>query len=155
MTKRMTKRQRLYLEDIAVGDRYISSEHLIDAEQIVAFARQFDPQPFHLDEGAARETFFEGLAASGWHTMAITMRLLVESMPFARGIIGTGGEISWPQPTRPGDILHVDCVITAIRPSRSRPGQALVTVESHTLSRTGDVRLVFEGRLLAFGRGGD
>lgn len=149
----MAERQKLYLEDIAVGDTYISSEHLVDADQIIAYAREFDPQPFHLDEEAAKDTFFQGLAASGWHTMSITMRLLVKSVPFAKGIIGAGGEISWPQPTRPGDILHVESTITEIKPSRSRPGQGLVTVESRTLSQTGDLRLVFVGRLLAFSRG--
>jgi|HubBroStandDraft_3_1064219.scaffolds.fasta_scaffold229986_2 acyl dehydratase len=99
---------RLYLEDLAAGRRFTSATHAIDAAQIKAFAGQFDPQPFHLDDETAKGTLFAGLAASGWHTAAITMRLLVESgLPLAGGIIGAGGEINWPKPTRPGDVLRV------------------------------------------------
>ncbi len=86
---------KLFMEDLKIGDRFVSGEHRLDAEQIKLFARQFDPQPFHLDEEEARSTFFQGLAASGWHTAAITMKLLVPSVPLAEGIIGAGGEISW------------------------------------------------------------
>lgn len=124
----------------------------MDANQIIGFARQFDPQPFHLDEEAAKDTFFGGLAASGWHTMAITMRLLVESLPFAQGVIGVGGEISWPRPTRPGDVLHVESKILDITPSRSRPNQGVVTVESRTLNQDGDMRQLLVAKLLAFRR---
>jgi acyl dehydratase len=99
--------QRLYLDDFHVGQRFTSATHVIDAAQIKAFARQFDPQPFHLDEEAAKGTLFGGLVASGWHTAAVTMRLQVESgLPIAGGIIGIGGEMSWPRPTRPGDVLR-------------------------------------------------
>ena len=99
----------LYLDDLHVGQRFTSDTHLIDEEQIKAFAKQFDPQPFHLDAEAAKGTLFEGLVASGWHTAAITMRLLVESgMPIAGGVIGAGGEIAWPKPTRPGAVLRVE-----------------------------------------------
>ena len=93
----------LYLEDFSVGRRFTSSAHTLDAEQIKAFARQFDPQPFHTDDAAAQQSFFQGLAASGWHTAAITMSLLVKSgMPIAGGLIGAGAEIAWPRPTRSG-----------------------------------------------------
>src|SRR5262249_6502680 len=93
----------LYLEDLPVGQRFVSGTHPLDEGQIRALAEQFDPQPFHLDAEAATATLFEGLVASGWHTAAITMRLLVESgLPIAGGIIGAGGEITWPNPTRPG-----------------------------------------------------
>src|SRR5215471_15761561 len=93
---------RLYLDDLHVGQRFASATHAVDADQITAYARQFDPQPFHLDEEAAKATLFGGLAASGWHTMAMTMRLLVDAgLPLAGGIIGAGAEIAWPQPTRP------------------------------------------------------
>src|SRR6185369_17337284 len=98
-----------------------------DAEQIKAFARQFDPQPFHLDEAAAKNSIFQGLAASGWHTAALTMRLLVSGgLPLAGGSIGAGGEIAWPRPTRPGDILQVESEVTAVTPSRSRPDRGIV-----------------------------
>ena len=100
---------RLYLDELSVGQRFTSGAHALDAAQIKAFAGQFDPQPFHLDEEAAQGTLFAGLAASGWHTAAITMRLLVDGgAPIAGGVIGAGGEIAWPRPTRPGDVLQVE-----------------------------------------------
>jgi acyl dehydratase len=108
ITEPQTSQAKLYLEDLKVGQRFTSRSHLVDEAQITAFARTYDPQPFHLDNESARHTLFGGLAASGWHTAAITMRLMVESgLPLAGGIIGAGGQISWPQPTRPGDILTV------------------------------------------------
>lgn len=132
--------QPLYLDDLSVGMRFTSGEHAMDAVQIKAFATQFDPQPFHLDEEAARSTFFGGLAASGWHTAAVTMRLLVTSgLPIAGGLVGAGGELSWPRATRPEDVLHVVSEITAIQPSRSRPERGMVTVRSETRNRQGDV----------------
>src|SRR5690349_11831757 len=95
---------RLYLDDLHVGQRFTSARHTIDETQIKTFAAQFDPQPFHTDEEAARATLFKGLCASGWHTASITMRLNVESgLPLAGGIVGAGGEINWPAATRPGD----------------------------------------------------
>ena len=122
---------RLYLEDLAVGRRFTSATHVIDAAQIKAFAGQFDPQPFHLDDETAKRTLFAGLAASGWHTAAITMRLLVESgLPLAGGIIGAGGEINWPKPTRPRDVLRVVSEIEQVTPSRSRPDRGTVRVRS-------------------------
>ena len=92
----------LYLDDLQVGQRFTSKTHVVDAAPIKAFARQFDPQPFHLDDDAAKDSLFSGLVASGWHTAAITMRLLVErGLPLAGGVVGAGGELSWPRPTRP------------------------------------------------------
>jgi acyl dehydratase len=133
--------KKLYLEDIAVGMEFVSGEHQLDAAQIKAFASQFDPQPFHLDEQAAQGSFFQGLAASGWHTMAITMRLLVES-----------AELSWPRPTRPNDVLHVKSTITDIKPSRSKPDRAIVLVHALTLNQDDEVRQDFTAKLLAFKR---
>lgn len=129
----------LYLDDLSVGQRFESGAAEVSADAIMRFAAEFDPQPFHLDDGAARGTMFGGLAASGWHTAALTMRLLTESMPLADGIIGAGGEISWPQPTRPGDRLHVVTEITDIRPSRSRPGRGMVRCRSETRNQRGEV----------------
>src|SRR2546428_14045640 len=111
----------LYLDDLHIGQRFTSDTHLIDAEQIKAFAQQFDPQPFHLDAEAAKGTLFEGLVASGWHTAAISMRLVVESLPLIGGIVGASGELAWPRPTRPGATLHVESEILELRPSRSHP----------------------------------
>ncbi|RCW86671.1 MaoC family dehydratase [Paracoccus lutimaris] len=141
---------RLYLDDLRVGQEFTSGEHHLDAEQIIAFATEFDPQPFHLDPEAARDSFFQGLAASGWHTMAITMKLLVKSMPFAQGIIGAGGEISWPRPTRPGDILRAKSRIIAIRPSRSKPDRAMVQTHSLTLNQADEILQDFTANLLVF-----
>jgi acyl dehydratase len=119
--KEFSDADRLNLDDLHIGQRFTSGTHLLDEEQIKAFARQFDPQPFHLDNEAARGTLLSGLAASGWHTAAITMRLLVESgLPLAGGIVGAGGELDWPKPTRPGDSLKVESEVLDIRPSRSR-----------------------------------
>lgn len=129
-----------YLDDLQAGDRFVSGEHALDEAQIVAFATQFDPQPFHLDHEAAKATLFGGLAASGWHTAAITMRLLVGGgLPLAGGIIGAGGEISWPKPTRPGDVLHVETEVVSVTPSASRPDRGRVVVRSQTLNQHGDV----------------
>src|ERR1035438_6154095 len=126
-------RERLYLDDFQVGQRFASGTHLIDMAQIKAFARQFDPQPFHLDEEAAKASLFGGLVASGWHTAALTMRLLVESgLPVAGGLIGMGGELSWPRPTRPGDVLRVVTEIKEVTPSRSRPDRGTVRMRSET-----------------------
>lgn len=129
-----------YLDDLQAGDRFTSAEHVLDEAQIKSFAAQFDPQPFHLDAEAAKATLFGGLAASGWHTAAITMRLLVGGgLPLAGGIIGAGGEISWPKPTRPGDVLHVETEVISVTPSRSRPERGMVVVRSETRNQHGDV----------------
>src|SRR5712691_12576500 len=139
----------LYLEDLQVGQRFSSGLHTIDEAQIKAFAAQFDPQPFHLDGQAAKATLFGGLAASGWHTAAITMKLLVESgLPLSGGIIGSGGEISWPKPTRPGDTLHVVSEIDEVTPSRSRPDRGMVRVRSETRNQRGDVVQVLIAKLI-------
>src|SRR5437667_10296533 len=116
---------QLHLDDLYVGQRFTSGTYLMEAARIKEFAAEFDPQTFHLDETAAQMSIFKGLAASGWHTAAVAMRLLVTGggLPFANGVIGFGGELSWPSPTRPGDILHVESEIVEVRPSRSKPHQ--------------------------------
>jgi acyl dehydratase len=140
---------RLYLEDLAVGRRFTSATHVIDVAQIKAFAGQFDPQPFHLDDERAKGTLFAGLAASGWHTAAITMRLLVESgLPLAGGIIGAGGEVSWPRPTRPGDVLRVVSEIEQVTPSRSRADRGTVRVRSETRNQRDEVVQVLIANLI-------
>src|SRR3954471_8907963 len=125
----------LFLEDFAVGQRFISNTRAVTADEIKTFAASFDPQPFHTDEAAAKASFFRGLAASGWHTAGITMSLLVKSgMPIAGGLIGAGAEIEWPKPVRPGDVLQVESEVLAVTPSRSRPERGMITVKS--LSRS-------------------
>jgi acyl dehydratase len=147
-----SKTEKIYIDDVQIGDTYRSHEHLIDAQQIREFAQQFDPQPFHLDEDAAKDTFFDGLAASGWHTAAITMKLLVESVPMAGGVIGAGGEVSWPRPTRPGDVLHVESTVLSITPSKSKPDRGIVVVQSDTLNQHGELCQRMVAKLLAFKR---
>jgi acyl dehydratase len=140
---------RLYLEDLHVGQRFSSGSRALDEAQIKAFAAQFDPQPFHLNGAAAKATLFGGLAASGWHTAAITMRLLVDGgAPLAGGIIGAGGEISWPQPTRPGDILRVESEILEVTPSRSRPDRGMITVRSETRNQRDEVVQILTAKLI-------
>ncbi len=139
----------LYLENLSPGDRFVSAEHALDAAQIIDFAQRFDPQPFHLDAEAAKNTFFQGLAASGWHTAAITMRLLVESgIPLADGIIGSGGELQWPKPTRPGDVLRVVSEVVEVIPSRSRPERGMVQMRCETVNQHGEVVQRFSPKLV-------
>jgi acyl dehydratase len=139
----------LYLEDLEVGQRFMSGTHRIDEEQIRTFAEQFDPQPFHLDPEAATTTLFEGVVASGWHTAAITMRLLVDSgLPIAGGIVGAGGEIAWPNPVRPGAVLHVESEILELRPSRSRPDRGMATVRRETRNQLGEVVQLLVAKLV-------
>jgi acyl dehydratase len=139
----------LCLEDLRVGQRFVSGTHRIDEKQIRAFAEQFDPQPFHLDAEAAKATPFGGLVASGWHTAAITMRLLVSGgLPIASGIVGAGGEISWPRPVRPGAVLHVESESLELRPSRSRPDRGVTTVRSETHNQFGEVVQVLVATLV-------
>ena len=104
----MSEVQQLYLDDLHVGQRFTSESYLMEAARNKEFAAEFDPQPFHLDHVAADASVFRGLAASGWHTAAVAMRLLVAGgLPFANGLVGLGGDIAWPKPTRPGDTLQV------------------------------------------------
>lgn len=140
---------RLYFEDLTVGRRVTTASVRVDAEAIKDFAARFDPQPFHLDEAAAARSLFGGLVASGWHTAALTMRLLVTSgLPIAGGIIGAGGEITWPRPTHPGDELTVVCEVIAAQPSRSRPERGMVTVRTETQNQRGEVVQVMTARLV-------
>ena len=139
----------LYLDDLHVGQRFVSGTHAIEADQIKAFAREFDPQPFHLDEQAAKDTFFGGLAASGWHVAAVTMKLLVTGgAPIAGGIIGAGGEVAWPKPTRPGDVLQVTSEVMEITPSRSRPNRGMATLKSETRNQRGDLVQILTANLV-------
>ena len=142
----------LYLEDLAVEQEFLSGEYTLDAEHIIAFASAYDPQPFHTDPEAAKNTFFQEQVASGWHTMAITMRLVVESVPLAHGIIGVNGTVSWPRPTRPGDTLHVKSRIAEIIPSRSKPDRAIVRIHSLTFNQADEVVLDFSTKALVFSK---
>lgn len=143
-----------YLEDFEPGQKFGSGVLSVEAERIKSFAAEFDPQPFHQDENAARSSFFKGLAASGWHTAAMTMRLLVDSeLEPAGGIIGAGfDEMRWPRPVRPGDELHVESEVLEVRASKSRPDQGLIKVRTTTLNQNGEPVQVFVGNLIVLRR---
>lgn len=143
---------QLYLDDITPGQRHASAPVSLDSEAIKTFAGQFDPQPFHLDEAAAEASFFGGLAASGWHTAALTMRMLVQSLPVAGGVIGAGVELSWPRPVRPGDTLHAESEILKVAPSRSKPDRGVVTVRTETRNQHGETVQILTARILVFRR---
>jgi acyl dehydratase len=138
----------LYLDDIPVGHRHVTGTHTITAEEIKAYSRAYDPQPFHTDDRAAADSLFGGLAASGWHTASLSMRLLVESgIPIAGGMIGLGGEISWPRPTRPGDKLRVESVVLEVTPSKSNPHRGTVTIRNETRNQRDEIVQIFTGKL--------
>jgi acyl dehydratase len=141
---------RQYFEDYAVGQVFNSGRVRVDREAILAFAREFDPQPYHLDEEAGRNSVFGGLVASGWHTAALTMRLLVDSeFRPAGGILGVGfDELSWPRPVRPGDELHVRSDVLEILPSKSRPDRGMIRVRNTTLNHNEEAVQIFTGKLI-------
>jgi acyl dehydratase len=143
----MTKQ---YLEDFAAGQVYRTNRLQMDRAQILAFASQFDPQPHHLDEGAARKSVFKGLAASGWHTAAVTMRLLVESeFQPADGILGLGlEELSWPRPVRPGDELRVEGEVLEVRLSKVRADRGVIRLRATTFNQKDQPVQIFIGNLL-------
>jgi acyl dehydratase len=130
----------LYLDDLRVGQRFVSGTLLVDETEIKAFARKFDPQPFHLDEKAAKESLFSGLVASGWHTAAMTMRLFVQTLNCAKGAIGLGvDKLRWPNAVRPGDVLIVETKILRMRVSRSRPRYGIIRLRNVTTNQRGEV----------------
>jgi acyl dehydratase len=139
-----------YLEDFTAGQKFASGRLRIDEQRIKSFAAEFDPQPFHLDDAAARGSIFRGLAASGWHTAAATMRLLVESgLRPAGGIVGAGfDEFRWPRPVRPGDELHLEIEVMEVRASKSRPEQGLIKVKTTTLNQANEPVQVSVGNLI-------
>ena len=143
----MTER---YLEDFAVGQAFGSGRLRIDESRAKTFAAEFDPQPFHLDQEAACKSIFGGLAVSGWHTAAVTMRLLVDSeFKPAGGIVGAGfDEFRWLQPVRPGDVLHVESEVLEVRPSKSRPKKGLLKVRTTTLNQRGEAVQVMVANLV-------
>jgi acyl dehydratase len=129
----------LYLDDLAVGRRFVTRSLTLTLQGCKAFAAEYDPQPFHLDDEAARRSVFGRLTASGWYTAALSMRLLVEGeMTIAGGLIGLGGELTWPRPTYPGDTLRVETEVLAVRRSETKPDRGIVTVRNRTLNQHGE-----------------
>jgi acyl dehydratase len=129
-----------YFDDLRSGERFQSAQYIVTQEEIINFAREFDPQPFHLDKAVARQTMFEGLIASGWHTAAITMRLFVQTLNFAEGAIGLGvDELRWPNAVRPDDVLQVETEIVDLRLSRSKPSHGIVRLRNVTTNQRGEI----------------
>ena len=153
MVSTADSRPIFYLDDLAVGQKFENGTYLMEEARMKAFAAEFDPQPFHLDDAAAKQTIFGGLAASGWHTAAATMRLIATG-PFrlSGGSVGLGGEIAWPRPTRAGDELRVQTEIIEIVPSRSKPNQGVVTIRNVTVNQRSEEVQVFTARLMVFKR---
>lgn len=144
----------LYLDDLQVGDRFASRSQVFDADSIKSFASQFDPQPFHLDEDAARDSLFGGLVASGWHTAAVSMRLMLDGgFPVAGGIVGTNADLRFLTPVRAGDALHVECEILEVSPSRSRPDRGTVRLRCNAVNQHGRIALRLETAVIVFRRG--
>ena len=138
----------LYLEDLSLGRKLLSESYVVSEEEIKEFAGKYDPQDFHLDDSLAKDSLFGGLAASGWHTASITMRLLVGNGKLIKGgIVGMGGEISWPRPTRPGDTLQVESEVIEIIPSGARSDQGIVKLRSKTRNQNGKVVQLFIAKL--------
>ena len=139
-----------YLEDFSVGQTFRSGSVKVETEQIKSFASQFDPQPFHLDEKAAAATFFGGLVASGWHTAALTMRMIVQGdLRIAGGLIGAGAEeLKWPRPVRPGDTLHIVSEVLEVRPSKSRPDQGIIKVRTQTMNQEDQPVMIFIANMI-------
>jgi acyl dehydratase len=139
-----------FLEDFAVGQVFKTGRKRVDKDEIFAFAKEYDPQPYHLDEAAARKSPFAGLAASGWHTAAMTMRLLVDGeFKPAGGILGVGfDELSWPRAVRPGDELHVHSEVLEVRPSKSKPDRGMIRVRNTTFNQNDEPVQIFTGNLL-------
>ena len=152
-TAASTPRTLRYLEDFTIGERFRTSSYLIDSKEIIEFASRYDPQPFHLDAQAAQNSFFAGLACSGWMTAALTMRLIVQSgLPIAGGIIGAEVNLAWPIPTRPGDTLYAESEILEITPSHSKPDRGIMTVCTCTYNQHNDVVQKMVSKQLVFRR---
>lgn len=137
--------KELYLEDLQIGDRFGSSTIEVTEESLFEFARQFDPQPFHLDKAAAEQSIFKELTASGWHTAAMSMRLFVtgEFKPVGGSIGLAVDELRWPQPVRPGDILKVETEILDVRKSRSKPDRGIIRIRNVTTNQKSEVVQTF------------
>ncbi len=137
----MSNVEKIKAEDFVVGQTFISENYQVPLEEIIEFASKYDPQPFHVDEEKAKDSFFKELVASGWHTASVTMKLWIDSIPFEKGAIGLGVNLAWNKPVRPGDVLHVESTIKEINPSKSRPDRIYMVIESKAIDQD---RLVCE-----------
>ena len=142
----MAERAVLYLEDLQVGQSFDCGQHALDVAQVKAFAREYDPQPFHMDEEAAKATFFGGLAASGWHVACLAMRAIAQHVPFAGGLIGGQAEVTWPKPTRPTDVLTFTSTVMEVTPSRSKPERGAALLRTEARNQKGELLLIFTAK---------
>ncbi|MDM1247185.1 MaoC family dehydratase [Acinetobacter sp. R933-2] len=143
----------LYLEDLNVGDQFQSREYEITLEEILDFAQKYDPQVFHTDpEKAKNHPIFQGIAASGWHTSAIVMRLWTECFPVAYGLIGSDSNLRWPRPTRAGDKISVEVEIVSITPSKTKADRGIVSYITQAKNQNGDVLLISTTKIVVFNR---
>src|SRR5437763_10731292 len=146
--------KKAFLEDLAPGQVFTSDARaVVEGGAIKRFAGEFDPQPFHLDEASARPTFFKKLVASGWHTTAVTMQLIVKTLPLSHGVIGTGvDELRWPRPVKPGDTLRLHCEVIDVTPSKLEPSRGIVRVRMTTLNQHDQPVQTMVANLVAFRR---
>ncbi|HEX8490479.1 MAG TPA: MaoC family dehydratase [Chthoniobacterales bacterium] len=140
----------LFLEDLHVGDRFGSDGIAVTEQDIITFARDFDPQPFHLDAAAAEQSVFKTLVASGWHTAAMSMKLFVTGeLKLAGGSVGLGvDELRWPRPVKPGDTLRLETEILEVRPSKSKPDRGVIRIRNVTTNQDGEVVQTFAASVL-------
>lgn len=146
------EKKDVWLGEFEIGDYYISDTYEVTEEEIIEFAEKYDPQYFHTNPEKAKDSFFGGLASSGWMTAGITMRLQVETSPFAFDLVGLGVEINWPSPTLPGDLLKIRTEVTDIKISESKPNQGIISIETITTNQDDEVKMVMQNKILGFKR---
>lgn len=146
----MSNVEKIKAEDFKVGQTFVSEAYQVPLEEIIEFASKYDPQPFHVDEEKAKDSFFKELVASGWHTASITMKLWIDSIPFEKGAVGLGVNLSWDKPVRPGDVLRVESTIKEINPSKSRPDRIYMVIESKAIDQDGLVCETMTANLMTF-----
>lgn len=142
--------KKMNADEFEVGQTFKSNTLTITSEEIKDFASKYDPQPFHLDEEKAKDSFFKELVASGWHTASVTMRLWIDSIPFEKGAVGLGVNLEWKKPVRPGDVLHVESTIKEIKPSKSRPERVYMVIESKAIDQNNEICEIMTANLMTF-----
>jgi acyl dehydratase len=141
---------KLYLDDLDVGQKFTTSTAAVTLEGCTAFAREFDPQPFHLDDDAARASVFGRVTASGWYTASLTMRLMVQGElgRLGGGLVGLGGELKWSKAVYPGDTLRVESEILSVKVSQTRPDRGVVAVRNTTFNQSDEAVQVMVASML-------
>jgi acyl dehydratase len=147
----------IHLEDFAPGQVHPLGRHTVSRDEIVAFARAWDPQPFHLDEEAAGASIYRGLIASGWHTVCVFMRLFADGLLNRAAAMGSPGvdEVRWLQPVRPGDTLEARLEVLEVRPSRSKPDRGVIRARCVVANQDGEEVLTMQAVVLFRRRHGE